>query len=100
MSKDDWLLIIDVQKGFLNQATAHIPARIESLQKDYGRIFIGRFVNPDPSPFREFLGLGERFSPQSEDGALAFAPAKMGLFSKKISTAPWAQSWSKAGPEP
>ncbi len=38
-----FLLIIDVQKGFINEWTRHIPARVESLQSEFDRLWVTRF---------------------------------------------------------
>ncbi len=67
------LLIIDVQKGFINDATKHIPARVEGLQKKYKTVFATQFYNPDPSNFRKLIGWN-RFTAGSPDTELAFTP--------------------------
>lgn len=69
----DCLLIIDVQQGFINDWTAHIPARVEALQKDFGQIVAARFYNPEGSPFRRLIGW-QRFAPGSQDTAFAYRP--------------------------
>ncbi|MGE0651600.1 MAG: cysteine hydrolase family protein [Alphaproteobacteria bacterium] len=65
------LIIIDVQRGFINPATAHVPARVEALQGRYGTIVATRFVNPEGSAHRRLIGWA-RFAPGSDDTALAF----------------------------
>lgn len=67
------LLIIDVQKGFLNPATRHVPARVEQLQSRFETVIATRFLNPPGSPWRRFLDW-PRFAPGSEETALAFSP--------------------------
>lgn len=67
------LLIIDVQQGFLNNATRAIPAKVAALQDDYDRVFVTRFVNPPDSPYRRLMGW-QRFAPESLDAQLAFEP--------------------------
>ncbi len=67
------LIIIDVQKGFINQWTGHIPARVEARQDGFGRVIATRFVNPPGSPHRRFLGWS-RFAADSADVDLAFRP--------------------------
>lgn len=67
------LIIIDVQKGFINQWTGHVPARVRARQDDYDHIIVTRFINPPGSPHRRFLGW-PRFAPGSADTELAFAP--------------------------
>lgn len=68
------LLVVDVQRGFVNTHTAHIPALVEAAQGDYQSIFATRFYNPEGSPFRTIMGW-TRFAPGSADTELAFAPA-------------------------
>lgn len=65
------LAIIDVQQGFVNDATRHIPDRVESLQNPFDLVFATRFENMPGSPFRALLGL-ERFAPGMPETALAF----------------------------
>lgn len=72
--KNAALLIVDVQHGFINDATAHIPARVEALQSQYATVVATRFVNLPDSNYRRLIHW-ERFSPGSQDIALAFAPA-------------------------
>lgn len=67
------LAVIDVQIGFVNDSTRHIPERVESLQIPFDRVFATRFENAPDSPFREFLGL-ERFAPGMPETELAFVP--------------------------
>jgi nicotinamidase-related amidase len=67
------LFIIDVQQGFINEWTRHIPERVSALQGLYDEVVVSRFVNPEGSPFRMIMGW-TRFAPGSEDVALAFAP--------------------------
>ena len=65
------LLIVDVQRGFVNRYTRDVPAKVEALQYGYDIVFATRFSNPFGSPFRRFLGwdgMGGR-----EDTALAFS---------------------------
>jgi nicotinamidase-related amidase len=67
------LIIVDVQKGFVNAATAAIPARVEALQARFDLVAATRFVNPPGSAFRRLLDWA-RFAPGSGDVELAFAP--------------------------
>ena len=73
MISNSVLLIVDVQKGFINDHTRHIPAAVEELQAGYDRTVATRFVNPEGSPYRKLIGW-PRFEPGSEDTELAFAP--------------------------
>ena len=67
------LLIIDVQKGFINDWTRHVPGRVETLQARFPRVVATRFENPEGSVFRTLKGLS-RFAPGSAEAELAFAP--------------------------
>lgn len=68
-----FLLIIDVQRGFINRWTEGIPARVEALQHRFATVGVTRFVNPPGSPHRRLIGW-ERFGPGSDDLPLAFTP--------------------------
>lgn len=65
------LLIVDVQKGFVNKKTAHIPALVEKLQYQYDVVFATRFFNLPDSPYRTLIGWN-RLTPGTEDVELAF----------------------------
>jgi nicotinamidase-related amidase len=51
------LLVVDVQNGFINPFTQHIPDRIRRLidTTDYGPILFTRFVNSRDSPYTRLL---------------------------------------------
>jgi nicotinamidase-related amidase len=51
------LIIIDVQSGFINEFTHHIPQRVASLiQRDeYEPILFTRFINAPDGPYQRFL---------------------------------------------
>jgi nicotinamidase-related amidase len=51
------LVVVDVQRGFMNDFTHHIPERITQLVQigDCAPIFATRFVNTPRSPYRRFL---------------------------------------------
>ncbi|MEA2527561.1 MAG: hypothetical protein QOF73_4788 [Thermomicrobiales bacterium] len=53
----DPLLVVDVQLGFLNSYTGHIPARIARLieRGEYDPILFTRFVNIAGGPYHRFL---------------------------------------------
>jgi len=55
------LLIVDVQRCFINPYTAHIPGRIARLVSsgDYSPLLFTRFVNVPGSPYRRFLQWNE-----------------------------------------
>jgi nicotinamidase-related amidase len=67
------LLIVDVQRGFINQWTTHVPGAVEALQKDFERVVVTRFFNPEGSFYRRLIGW-QRFAKDSDDFPLAFAP--------------------------
>jgi nicotinamidase-related amidase len=51
------LLVVDVQRCFINEYTHHVPARVARLagSGDYDPILFTRFVNQEASPYRRFL---------------------------------------------
>jgi len=55
------LLVVDVQNGFLNNYTAHLPPRIVQLieRDQYDPVYFTRFVNVEGSPFRRILDWDE-----------------------------------------
>ncbi len=67
------LLIIDVQNGFINDATRHIPGRVQALAESYPRVMVTRFSNPEGSNYRRLMGW-TRLKPGTDDTALAFTP--------------------------
>lgn len=56
-SAADALLVVDVQQGFINDFTRHIPARIARLigREAFAPVLFTRFINRPGSPYREFL---------------------------------------------
>ena len=67
------LLIVDVQVGFVNDATRHILPKVDALQKEYAHVYATRFINAEDSPYRRLLDW-HRFYRDSEDVPLAFEP--------------------------
>lgn len=65
------LLIIDVQKGFINEHTEHLPKKIEKLQERYDNIYAVQFVNLNNSLFRSLLHW-DKFNLNSDDTKVAF----------------------------
>jgi nicotinamidase-related amidase len=51
------LLVVDVQHGFMNPFTEHIPGRIRRLLEsgDFAPVLFTRFVNSPDSPYRTLL---------------------------------------------
>lgn len=68
------LLIIDVQNGFINDWTAHVPMRVEGLQETFDSVLVTRLYNPQKSLYRKLIGWNG-FSLGSVDTQLAFAPS-------------------------
>jgi nicotinamidase-related amidase len=57
MASDGPLLVVDIQQGFLNEFTEHLPARVARLI-DSGRyepLLFTRFINPPGSAYRRLL---------------------------------------------
>ena len=80
------LLVVDVQRGFINEHTAHIPALIESLLPSYQNVFATRFYNPENSNYRRLIKWN-RFSPKSADFEFAFTPtSNVRIINKPIYT--------------
>lgn len=67
------LLIVDVQKGFINERTKHIPAMVERLQNEYDLVIATRFINLPGSLYRKLIHWGH-LSPGTEEVELAFRP--------------------------
>jgi nicotinamidase-related amidase len=67
------LLIIDVQTGFINESTAHVPVRVSPLQDSFDRVLVTRLYNPQKSLYRKLIGWNG-FSLGSIDTHLAFSP--------------------------
>ncbi len=51
------LLVVDVQRGFINEFTRHIPSRIKRLieMNEYSPILFTLFVNTPGSPYQRLL---------------------------------------------
>jgi len=69
------LLITDVQVGFINADTAHIPKLVEALQSEYNIVYATRFYNKEGSFYRKLIKW-ECFSKDSADFPLAFVPSR------------------------
>jgi nicotinamidase-related amidase len=69
------LLIIDVQKGFINGHTSHIPKLIEELQYSYNYVFATRFHNPEDSFFRKLIHWN-KFEEGSRECEFAYEPKR------------------------
>src|SRR4051794_17455596 len=51
------ILVVDVQRGFINDFTRHIPERVARLLAggDFGPVLFTRFVNSEGSPYHRLL---------------------------------------------
>ncbi len=51
------LLVVDVQRGFVNSYTRHVPDRVRrlALERRYRRLFFTRFVNVPDSYYHQLL---------------------------------------------
>lgn len=67
------LLIVDVQNGFVNDKTKHIPLSVEKLQYSYDLVIATRFVNLPDSPYRRLIKWNH-LSPGTDEIELAFKP--------------------------
>lgn len=67
------LLIVDVQNGFVNDKTKHIPPLVEKLQYDYDLVIATRFINLPESPYRRLIKWNH-LSPGTNEIELAFRP--------------------------
>jgi nicotinamidase-related amidase len=76
------LMIIDVQRGFINRWTAAVPDAVEALQERYEHVIALRFLNPEGSFHRRLIGWG-RFAPGSAETELAFTPRADALVLEK-----------------
>lgn len=67
------LLIVDVQKGFVNDKTKHIPSLVENLQNNYNLVIATRFINLPNSPYRRLIKWNHLY-PDTDEIQLAFQP--------------------------
>lgn len=72
----DALLVVDVQNGFINEFTRHIPARIVELieRERHSPVLFTRFVNVEGSPFRRILDWDDCAEPPDTEIARKVAP--------------------------
>jgi nicotinamidase-related amidase len=51
------LLVVDVQRGFINEFTHHVPARVQRLVETggFGPLLFTRFINTPESPYHRLL---------------------------------------------
>ncbi len=92
------LLIVDVQKGFVNDQCHIIPSVVEALQNDFDYIAACRFYNPPNSPFRSQMGW-HKVEKDSAEFELAFTPKESALVYDKPGYSgytPELESWLKS----
>lgn len=70
-----FLLVVDVQKGFVTDASRHVLTGIQYIQSHFDTVLYARFVNPDPSPFRNILNYN-KLGRGSEDAVFAITPCE------------------------
>lgn len=76
------LLIVDVQIGFVNDKTKHIPTLVEKLQDNYNLVIATRFINLPDSPYRRLIKW-DHLSPESDEIELAFKPKESAIILDK-----------------
>jgi len=70
------LLVVDVQHGFINPFTQHIPARIARLiaEGSWDPILFTKFINIEGGPFHRFIGWHDCTLPPETDLVPEMAP--------------------------
>ena len=70
------LLVVDVQRGFLNDYTAHVARRVAQLLRrgDHDPVYFTRFENPPGGPYRKFLSWSACERPPETDLAPELEP--------------------------
>jgi nicotinamidase-related amidase len=80
------LLIVDVQRGFINEFTHHVPERVQRLveQGDFAPILFTRFINDEASPYHTLLEWHACTTPPDTDlvDELASVTQKENVFDK------------------
>lgn len=89
---DGPLLVVDVQHGFINDFTRHIPDRVVTLieRNDYAPLLFTQFINVEGGPFQRFVGwsacadepettLVPELAPYASDEAIFSKPGYAGL---------------------
>ena len=82
MAKDA-LLVVDVQHGFINSHTKHIPKKIEKLLPKYSHVFCTKFYNPQDSFYRTLIHWNE-MSKSCDDFKLAYRPTANAIVLEKV----------------
>src|SRR5215467_9169879 len=68
-SQPEPLLVVDVQRAFMNEFTRHIPRRIRHVVEsgNYAPVLFTRFINSSGSPYRRLLGWHASAGPPETD---------------------------------
>jgi len=69
------LIVVDAQKGFITECSAHVLEKLDKLQHQFEHVIFTKFYNPDPSPFHEILDY-QKLSPGDDDTKLALTTRK------------------------
>ncbi len=77
------LLVVDMQKGFINKNTENLPEKVNNLIKngDFDQIIATKFVNFEGSQFDKFLGY-KKFSGKEEREIVVNLPSDALIFEK------------------
>jgi len=76
------LLIIDVQRGFINKHTKNIPSLAESIQEKYKFVYVAQLEYEEHSPFLD-IRKSSGFSDVDNPTELAFIPTSKSKIIKK-----------------
>lgn len=70
------LIVVDVQNGFINHYTEHVPERVVTLIEsgDYDPILFTRFINTPGGPYHRFVNWHELVDPPETDLVDRLAP--------------------------
>lgn len=81
------LIVIDVEKNFINEHTKDMPSKIDSLIKngDYNHIIFTKFINSYDSPFYKVIGYKGCIS--ESDCKIMIDTSKYKVFEKRGYTA-------------
>ncbi|MDQ3695906.1 MAG: cysteine hydrolase [Chloroflexota bacterium] len=89
------LLVVDVQRCFLNIFTSHVPRRIRQVieSRRYDQVWFTRFINVEDGPYRAFLDWHGGAEPPDTDLAPELMPwtAPDRIFTKPGLTGPPAE---------
>ncbi|HYX18550.1 MAG TPA: isochorismatase family cysteine hydrolase [Nostoc sp.] len=83
------LFIIDIQNGFINQNTSHVPQRVKSLleQNIFEHVIFTKFINTPNSPYVKYLHWHNLISEVEQKIVDDIEPFAQVIFDKTIYTA-------------